>query len=113
MALIDEVERRAELAAKIATLEERSIQSQKQLERIEATLLKHANDEESILRDINKALVDFCDTVEDKISEAITPIKEDFQKYKTILGVVGTIATGIGGLIISLHEHILRWLGLR
>lgn len=110
MALIDEVERRAELAAKISQLEERSLNSQKQLDRLEATLLTHATEEEGMLRDINKSLRDFTDTIQDKIKEAIEPVKNDVQKYKTILGVLGTIAAAIGGLFVSFHEHLIRLL---
>lgn len=109
MALIDEVERRAILAAKVATLEERSLQNQKQLDRIEATLLKHSGDEEDILRDINKSLVTFKEHVEEKISEAITPIKEDFARYKTIIGVVSSVLTVLGGLIVSFHEQVAKF----
>jgi hypothetical protein len=109
MALIDEVERRAELAAKVATLEERSLQNQKQLDRIESTLLKHANDEEDILRDINKSLIIFKEQVEEKISEAVTPIRDDLIRYKGIIGFVTASISVIFTVLVFVKEHLISW----
>lgn len=109
MALIDEVERRAILAAKVATLEERSLQNQKQLDRIEATLLKHSGDEEDILRDINKSLVTFKEHVEEKISEAVTPIRDDLIRYKGIIGFATASISVIFTVLVFVKEHLIAW----
>jgi hypothetical protein len=91
---INQIERRAELAVKVATLEERSVQNQSHLTRIESMLVTHATDEEQMLRDINTSLQDFKDEIGVKIEHEITPIKEDLAKYKGILAFIGS-ALGI------------------
>lgn len=70
----DDYERRIELATKIATLEERSVQNQAQLSRIEAMLITHAHEEEQILRDINKAVDTFRASVDDKFNAVETDL---------------------------------------
>lgn len=113
MSLIDEVERRAELAAKVAQLEERSLNAQKQLDRIEETLIEHANDEEDILRDINKSLIDFKDKIEEKISEAVSPIRDDLIRYKGIIGFATASLSVIFTVLVFVKEHLIAWFSSR
>lgn len=108
MALIDEVERRAELAAKVAMLEERSIQSQKQLDRIERALMTHASDEEDVLKGIITSLNSFKTTIEDKIIKEVGPIKADLTRYKTTIAVVTAIGSVALAVIVFFKEQILR-----
>jgi hypothetical protein len=109
MSLLEEAERRAALAARIATLEERSIQGQKQLDRIETSLQTHSKEEEGMLKDINHALVTFKASIEEQITTSINPIKADVEKYKTTVGVVFTILSVVGGLLITFHEYIIKF----
>ena len=56
---IDQIERRSELAVKVATLEERSLNNQDHMNKIEGILGQHATDEEQMLKDINTSLITF------------------------------------------------------
>ena len=107
---INQIERRAELAVKVATLEERSLQNQTHLTRIETMLIHHATDEEAMLKNINTSLKDIKDEVDAKISDAIGPIKTDIVKAKTLIAAGGTIVTMIISAISMFKEQILSFL---
>lgn len=106
MALIDEAERRAELAVKVAMLEERSLQGQKQLDRIETALVNHANEEELVLKAINTSLVSFKTTIEEKLVLEVGPIKRDLDRYKTIIAVVSAIGSVVVAVIVFFKDFI-------
>ena len=109
MAAIDEVERRAELAAKVAMLEERSVNGQKQLDRIEEMLSLHAKEEESLLRGIHDSLHDFKETIEGKITSAIEPLKADLTRYKSVIGFIGSLFTVIITIATFFKDTIASW----
>ncbi len=133
----DEYERRIELATKIATLEERSVQNQCQLNRIETMLTAHAKDEEQILHDINKAVETFKDAtekrldsldlemtrshadVELKIAQGLNEIENKVDtklepiitKKNEVLGgwkVLATVATILFTLVLALKDWLAK-----
>jgi glutamine synthetase type III len=110
MELRDEAERRqaadTSMAVEIARLQEKVLSSEKQLTRIEQTLLDHAHNEEGMLRDITKALSEFKETIEEKINAAVNPVKDQVTKWQIVLGVFTFVGGGIMSLIYAFHDHI-------
>lgn len=97
-----------ELSNKVAVLEERTQNEQDQLNRIENKLENHAAEEEILLRNLNKSLVEFKDSIEVKIDEAVMPIRDDVNKYKGILQALGWALTAIGVIAGFFREAILK-----
>ena len=109
MELRDEAERRAELAVKVARLEEKASNSEKQLNRIEQTLLDHAHSEEGMLKDITKALHDFKESIEEKITLAVEPVRKDVEKYKVVLSVLGGVISVVWAVLTFFKGYIDHW----
>lgn len=105
---IEQVERRAELAVKVATLEERSIQNQNHLGQIEKVLIKHATDEEDMLRNINTSIREFKEDVDKTIDEKIEPIQKDVSEFKTTMKVLYFVASSIAALIVFFWDKLDR-----
>lgn len=91
----NEQERRTDLAYKVATLEERSINTQKQLERIEKLLTQHTVHEEKMIASFTKSVQDLATTIDTKIE----PIKEVVDRWKWVLGAVIAIGAWIGSML--------------
>jgi archaellum component FlaC len=104
-----EIERRISTASKISMLEERSTATQNQLTRLENVILAHSAEEETMLRNINKSLIDFRETLEQKISDSIQPLKEDVTKYKTVYSVIAAIAVFLFTIATTFQNHIISW----
>lgn len=106
---IDQIERRAELAVKVATLEERSLTNQTQLNKIEDMLVKHSTDEEQMLRDINGSLIKFKEEIDEKFEEELTPIKKTLSDYNSFIKFVMFIGSGIVALGSIFKDAIIAW----
>lgn len=106
----DNVERRVELAAKVATLEERSLQTQKQLEKISDMLERHLEAEESIMHGVLKNLVEFKDDVNTRIENDINPIRDELARYKTAIKVLSALGVGLWALVSLFKDVLIGWL---
>jgi valyl-tRNA synthetase len=111
---IIQVERRAELASKVAVLEERSIHIQEHLTRVEELLGKHATDEEQMLTDINDSIrelkKDVAMTIDAHVETKIEPIRDELRDYKTTFKVLGGVFSFIGAVIGIMWTRIDSWL---
>ena len=70
----EEAERRIDLAAKIAMLEERSISLQKQLDRIESINTQSVVHQEEMISEFTKSIQELGKSIDVKITESVTPI---------------------------------------
>lgn len=111
---IEQIEKRAELAVKVSALEERSLNTQKQLTGIENGLTRHATDEEQMLRDINESIRDVKKDLDDKISDHVDkklePIRDEIRDAKTVFKVISAILSFIGAVIVMAWDQIAKWL---
>lgn len=106
---IDQIERRAELAVKVATLEERSLTNQTQLTKIEDMLVKHSTDEEQMLKDINGSLIKFKEEIDEKFEEELTPIKKTLSDYNSFIKYTMFIGSSLVGLALAFKDQIIAW----
>lgn len=105
----DTVERRVELAIKVALLEERSVQTKDHLDRIERMITNHAVAEEDIMRDMVNGIADIKSHFETKLDTVVAPIQTELTKYKTVIGVVSVFIIAIWTVVSTFKEHIFRW----
>lgn len=98
-----------ELSNKVAVLEERTVNDQKQLQRIEDKLVNHADNEEELLRHLNNSLVEFKDTIEEKIDSSVNPIQNELSRYKGILKGVGWILSGIVVVLGFMKDALIAY----
>lgn len=102
-------DRRTESATKIAVLEERSRQTQKQLDRIEANLSSHAAREEQVMNGILKAVEAYKNQTTEHVEKQIGPIRDDVTRVHGILWVLGILGTMFGGIIVIFRDSIARF----
>jgi hypothetical protein len=107
---IDQVERRAALAAQVATLTERSINTQEHLVQFSKSLVDHAEDEERMLTQINASIVEVKDQINERFDNEIGPIKKDMAEFKSTMRVLIVIGTFVGTCITLVWEHLDKWL---
>ena len=104
---IEQVERRAELALKIAILEERSLHNQEHLTKIENVLVKHATDEEDMLKEINVTVRDFKLDVDKTIDTKIEPIQKDVNDLKFYARVLAAVGSVLAFLITVFKDFLI------
>lgn len=108
----NEIERRIETAERISKLEERSQQTQTQLNRIEVMLTAHAREEETVLKDILKSLTTTKKELEEQLVSAIKPIKEDLLRLQGAWKLLTIIGGGLLTAGVFFKDILLKFFGL-
>lgn len=126
----NEIERRAELAGKVTSLDERTHHITKAVDRIEKHLEDHTKREEAAIHHFYKTKAEMLDIVNDfkdaidkkldetveKVEETVSPIREEVSELKEnwsnikfgwriVIGILSTIGT----LALFFKDHILKF----
>jgi hypothetical protein len=111
------IERRAELSAKVAVLEERSINNKENLDKFSNQFLLHSKHDEILLTEVEEALRDVGKSLDNKLITELKPviqdvsdIKKEITKAKTIIWVLSGVGGFIVGLILFFKEIIITWI---
>ena len=107
---IEAVEKRSEVAINVATLIERSLQSQVQLNRVEAMVIALASDTEDSLRRLSESVTDTQKDVDEKIKTNVQPLKDELTRYKAVFGTLASLATFVISMVTIFKEHIVKWI---
>jgi hypothetical protein len=106
----EEAERRIDLAAKIAMLEERSISLQKQLDRIESINAQSVVHQEEMISEFTKSIQELGKSIDVKITESVTPLREQLNKYKLAIGWITGGCSAVVYVAFQFKDQILKWL---
>ncbi len=102
--------RQINIDARIAVLEERSKNYDKELITIHDHLNKHIETEERILSEINSSIKKISETIEEKIDAAINPVKAEIQPltemWTKTKGVFWVISGVVGTLVLIFRDTI-------
>ena len=111
------VDRRQDLAVKVATLEERSIANREKFESFEHTFLLHARSEEIVMTELVENVTSLEGKLDAKLETKLEPIhtkveahEKALTRFTTIIGTLSLVATVSWAILEYLKEPISKWL---
>ena len=113
----DSIERRQDLATKVAVLEERSINNHEQFEKFEHNFLLRSKNEELLLTNLVDEVKDVDGKIDSKIKVAVDPIitkveshEKALTRFQTIMYTLGLVLSGLFAIFEFFKEPIVKWI---
>lgn len=113
----DAIERRQDLATKVAVLEERSVNNREKFNKFENVFLVHAKHEEIVMTEIVEKLESVHDDVTEQVNKLIAPVEikvesheKELTRFKTITGTFVLVISGLFAILEYFKDPIIKWL---
>jgi hypothetical protein len=110
-------DRRQDLSAKVAVLEERSLNNKEQFEKFENSFLVHSKHEEILLNTLVEEVNKVDGKIHAEVEKGLAPIEvkvnaheKALTRFQTIMYALGLVLSGLFAVLEYFKDPLLAWL---